>query len=154
MAHGKVIDYRSHPRLHEYLAEHYSSKPFNVIIDVAGADELLYDKSPAYLTPDGMFVAAGKMSVTHGGGGILSILYFLLSFNVRASWPVSLGGIPRRGIFHSGNVVQSSMQKLPALIEAGHIRGLVDSEWAMEDAIKVCYCPLSLADSNLTGLGI
>jgi hypothetical protein len=77
------------------------------------------------------------MDVTHGGGGLFNILSFLITVHLRMYWPTSLGGVPRKLVFHSGNVVQDSMKKLPELIETGKLRGLVDSEWAMEDAVKV-----------------
>ncbi len=77
------------------------------------------------------------MDVTHGGGGFLSILSFLVVSQLRMHWPRILGGTPRTLMFHSGQVTQVSMQKLPELIRTGQLRGLVDSEWAMEDAIKV-----------------
>jgi hypothetical protein len=136
-----VIDYKSHPQIHEYLAEHYSSKPFNVIIDIAGADDTLYFESPRYLASEGIFLAGGKMDVTHGGGGFLSVLSFLVVSHLRMHWPRILGGTPRTLVFHSGNVTQVSMQKLPELIRTGQLRGLIDSEWAMEDAIKVRLLP-------------
>lgn len=77
------------------------------------------------------------MNVTHGGGSLLSILSFLITLQLRMHWPTFLGGVPRKLLFHSGEVVQDSMKKLPGLIENGQLLGLVDSEWEMEDAIKV-----------------
>ncbi|KIW74038.1 hypothetical protein PV04_02106 [Phialophora macrospora] len=132
----EVIDYKSHPQIHEYLTERYSSKPLNVIIDIAGADDTLYLESPRYLAPDGIFLAGGKMDITHGGGGFLSILSFLVISHLRMYWLATLGGTPRTLMFHSGHITQASMRKLPELVQNGQLRGLVDSEWAMEDAIK------------------
>lgn len=133
----KVVDYRAHPVLHEYLRAKYSTNPFNSVIDIAGADELLYDKSPGYLKPDGVFILGGKMSVTHGGGGFLSILGFALNFTLKACWPLLLGGTPRKGLFHSANITPDSIRETAALAEAGHLTGIIDTEYAMEDALKV-----------------
>ena len=40
-------------------------------------------------------------------------------------------------MFYSANIDQESLQKVASLVEAGQLKGLVDSEWAMEDAVKV-----------------
>lgn len=133
----KVIDYKAHPVLHEYLITKYSTSPFDSIIDITGADELLYDKSPGYLKPDGTFLLGGKMSVTHGGGSLFEILGFVLNFQVKIRWPRFLGGTPRKGIFHSANIVPDSIIKTAAVAESGKLTGTVDTEFAMEDAIKV-----------------
>ncbi|KEF59922.1 uncharacterized protein A1O9_04770 [Exophiala aquamarina CBS 119918] len=135
---NEVIDYRAHPVLHEHLRTKYSTDPFNSIIDIAGNDELLYDKSPGYMKPDGVFILGGKMSVTHGGGsvGFLSILGFALNFTLKTCRPLLLGGTPRKGLFHSANITPDSIRKTAALVEAGHLTGTIDTEYAMEDALK------------------
>ncbi|KAJ9608034.1 zinc ion binding [Cladophialophora chaetospira] len=132
----EVVDYKSHSRLSDHLAELYSAKPFNVIMDCAGVDDSLYFESPRYLSPDGVFLAGGRMGVTHGGGGILDILSFLVVLQLRMHWPSVLGGTPRTLMFHSGEVIPESMQELPRLVEKGQLRGVIDGEWPMEDAIK------------------
>jgi hypothetical protein len=123
--------------LHEHLRTKYSTSPFNAIIDITGADELLYDKSPGYLKPDGVFLLGGKMSVTHGGLGLFGILGFILSFQIKIHWPRFLGGTQRKGVFHSANIVPESIIKTAALVEAGKLTGTVDTEYAMEELIKV-----------------
>ncbi len=134
----QVIDYKAHPVLSKYLASQYSTKPFNVIIDIAGTDERLYDKSPAYLTPDGFFMAAGKVGLIHGAGtGFGDLLSFLLAFYRKALLPRVLGGVPRKGMFHSANINQEGFLATARLVEAGHLTGVVDSEYPMEDAVKV-----------------
>lgn len=75
--------------------------------------------------------------MTHGGAGFLGILAFVLSFQLKVRWPLRLGGTPRKGLFYSANINQESLQRVADLVEAGQLKGLVDSEWAMEDAIKV-----------------
>ena len=149
-----MIDYKLHSRLHERLAERYSSKPFNLIIDVVGVEDTLYFESPRYLAQEGIFLLGGKMNLIHDGGGLLGILSFLVVLYLRMRWPVVLGGTPRTLLFHSGNITQDSMQHLPELIQNGHLRGVVDSEWAMEDVLKV-RAPFSAQGlHSLTHLGI
>jgi NADPH:quinone reductase-like Zn-dependent oxidoreductase len=134
---GQVIDYISHPRLNEYLAERHSVQPFDAIIDIAGANDSLYFDSPHYLKSGGIYLAAGKIGLTYGGGGIFNILSLLVSFLVRTYLPLFLGGVPRKLMFHSGNVTRDSMEPLPGLVENGNLRSLVDSEWPFEEAVKV-----------------
>lgn len=123
--------------LHEYLKIKYSTDPFDSIIDITGADGLLYDKSPDYLKPDGVFILGGKMSVTHSGGGFLKVVGFVLGFTLRSRWPRILGGTPRKGLFHSANITPDSIKETAALAEAGYLTGTIDTEYAMEDALKV-----------------
>lgn len=75
--------------------------------------------------------------MTHGGASLLSIVSFVLSFQLKANWPLILGGTPRKGLFYSANINQESLQKVADLVEAEKLKGSVDSEWAMEDAIMV-----------------
>ncbi|KIW14101.1 hypothetical protein PV08_06882 [Exophiala spinifera] len=136
----EVIDYTAHPRLGDCCAERFATLPFDAIIDNAGTDDSLWFKCARYLKPDGIFIPGGKMDVIHKSGGVLNsvsgILSFVLMSQLRKRWPVVLGGIPRRYVFHSGNIDPESLRKVPDLMETGMLRGLVDSEWAMGDAIK------------------
>jgi hypothetical protein len=137
----QVIDYKLHPNLPAYLAQQYSSKPFDAIIDNVGNDDTLYTRSPSYLHPNGAFLAGGKMSVIHGTGGFLNLFSALFGFALHKFWPVTLGGTPRKYVFHSGNIDAETMAKLPSLVESGDLTGLVDSVFEMDDAIKVSsYC--------------
>lgn len=127
--------------MNEYLTTKYSTTPFDSIIDIAGADDQLYDKSPAYLKPDGAYLIGGKMSVTHGGGGLLDIMSWALKFYTKTCWPRFLGGTPRKGFFHSANIIPKDIVKTAALVEAGQLTGTIDTEFAMEDALKVRLSP-------------
>jgi hypothetical protein len=133
----QVVDYKAHPQLSKYLSEQYSETPFDAIIDNAGVDDSLYLDCPQYLTADGTYLPGGKMDVTHGGGGVLNILAFVVTAQLRRVWPVFFGGVPRRYVFVSGNIDQDTMKHLPPLVEDRKLQGLVDSVWAMEDAIQV-----------------
>ncbi len=57
---SKIIDYTSH-FLPDFLREHYSSRPFDVILDTVGIDHALYSNSPAYLAPSGLFCTIGMV---------------------------------------------------------------------------------------------
>ena len=54
----QVIDYTS-TNLPDFLREHYSSRPFDLILDTVGNDHALYSNSPAYLAPSGLFCTIG-----------------------------------------------------------------------------------------------
>ena len=77
------------------------------------------------------------MGVTHGGGGIVPILRFALSTQLKSRWPLMLGGTPRHGLLHSGNIDQESLQKLADLVRTGQVKGMVDSVWEMDDVKEV-----------------
>ena len=94
---------------------------------------------------DGVFVYGGKISLTHGGASFLGILSTVLGFQLKAKWPLSLGGTPRKGVFYSAHINQESLQKVADLVDTGQLKGLVDSEWAMEDAVKVRWVSDAIA---------
>ena len=133
----QVIDYKKHPVLHEYLAEQYSSNPFDAIIDIVGEDPLLYEKSPAYLSPNGIFLFGGNMPLIHGGGGLLDVIRWQLGIMIAKRRPLILGGVPRKCMFHSGRIERAGLQKLVAFIEEGRMKPVVDSVYEMEEVLKV-----------------
>lgn len=59
-------------------------------------------------------------------------------------WPVLLGGVPRRGRFHSGKIDERTLKLVGQLVESGSLKGVTDSVWPMEDALKVCSLLRSL----------
>lgn len=141
----EVIDYTKYPKLHKYLAEKYSSEPFDAIIDIAGSDGLLYPRSPSYLRSDGVFAFAGTMKHTHANPGssifgALSWVYAtatqVLSWAASSKWPVILGGVPRRSFFHSGKPNPRNLELTRQLVENQILKGVVDSNWPMKDALK------------------
>lgn len=52
------MDYKKKP-LAEQLKERYGDEPFDFIFDTVGADASLFNNSPHYLKPDGVFYAIG-----------------------------------------------------------------------------------------------
>lgn len=149
-----MIDYRTHPHLDEYLAEHHASRPFDAIIDIAGADDMLYMRSSRYLKSDGLYLRGGSMNVTHAeGANLWKTLWFLASFHLKAHLPETLGGAPRRGLLHSANIDPETLQRVGQLVEDHQLTCHVDSEWSMEEVLQVSRSSLvpDEADSR-TGL--
>ncbi|CAF0796886.1 unnamed protein product [Adineta steineri] len=116
----EVIDYTSHV-LPDYLREHYSAYPFDVILDSVGSDHALYSNSPDYLTPSGSTVWLATKR----------ILQFLSAMVV----PVYLGGVPRRHIFEGVRPNHSRMVALAKLIEEGAMKAVIDSTYKFSDAL-------------------
>lgn len=160
---SQIIDYTKHPDFHEYLTTHYSSTPFDAIIDISGSDPVLYQHSPAYLKPTGPFAFAGNMSRTHANpnlgifgvlGWFVRLVSLVLMWNLYSIWPVMLGGVPRRSFFFSGQPNARNLSIVRQLVEDGILRGVVDSVWDMEDVLKVslllricsCYPTLSIIE--------
>ena len=120
----------------EYLADNYATEPFDIIIDIAGSDEYLCTKSSSYLKPDGTFVFGGKIKATHGSKSFFSIARFAFSAWWQGTMPVILGGSPRRCLFHSGNLTKKALESVADMVENQKLKGLVDSVWEMESAVK------------------
>lgn len=70
-------------------------------------------------------------------------------------WPRYLGGTPRWYKMVSGTPNQSSLSAVKKLSEDGTWSPVIDSEWEMEDALKVCQCfshPLPLISGVYLGI--
>ncbi|KAK5942963.1 zinc ion binding [Knufia obscura] len=141
----ETIDYTTTPNLHAHLTKHYSSTPFDFIMDITGTDRHLYPKSPAYLHQNGTFAFAGAMSATHADvpAGLFGFLVFLAGFlghlagwGFNMVWPVVLGSVPRKCFFHSGFPNGRDMELTRQLVAEGKVRGSVDSVWRMDDGVK------------------
>lgn len=117
-----------------------------MIMDITGTAPLLWPKCPDYLKLDGYFAFAGAMSATHTGvpPGVIGSLAFVariitqvLGWQMAAILPVALGGVPRKSFFHSGTPTARNLEIARQLVEEGKMRGVVDSVWGMDDAMKV-----------------
>ena len=62
---------------------------------------------------------------------------WLVWIAINRIWPVALGGVPRRGLFHSGKIDTRTMRIVEHLVQEGEVKGVVDSVWKMDDALKV-----------------
>lgn len=114
----------------------------NRIFDCVGSDEL-FQRSAKYLDKDGMFITIV------GGVGAGPIVRSRLL-------PVALGGVPRRykllALFPDGAIAK----EVAKWIENGEYSKFPrDSEYSMNDAIKVCLClqptPNSTDDRGIQG---
>lgn len=76
--------------------------------------------------------------------GLSSILGFMWAQLVNILWPQYLGGTPRWYKMVSGTPNQSSLSAVKKLAEDGTWSPVIDSEWEMEDALKVCSLSLIL----------
>lgn len=77
------------------------------------------------------------MSIVHGGGGLPSVLGWILSCRVASKRPVMLGGVPRQCLLHQGQINKQSLQKAAALLGEGKVKPVIDSVYEMEDVLKV-----------------
>jgi NADPH:quinone reductase-like Zn-dependent oxidoreductase len=120
-----VVDYKQHDPVHAHLISAYASRPFDVIFDTAGSDEI-WDHCASYLKKDGIFV-----SIVGGAyQGIVPVVRNQL-------WPTILGGVPRKfrliGLFPNGKMQQDAVD----LVNEGAIKEVpIDSEWAMEEVVQ------------------
>lgn len=124
---GQVIDYKAHEPLTTYLSETFSdsSKAFQCVFDCVGSDEL-FRKCAAYLDKNGVFITI----VGGVGAGPIARSKLL---------PVALGGVPRRykllALWPDGAIAK----EVAKWVEEKHFTQFpMDSEYSMEDAVKVC----------------
>lgn len=122
-----MIDYRVQAPLHDYLSKNYGSEPFDTILDTIGT-QLLFEKSPAFLKPNGKFINVGAMEGFGTG---------LWSMAKNTLWPRLLGGIPRSYTFQQTNPDQKTMHYLTRLVEEGKLIVIIDNVFEMEDALQV-----------------
>lgn len=153
----QVIDYKRHPVLHSHLADHYSSHPFDAIIDMVGEDNSILKNSSAYLKPDGIFVFGGNMPLIHGGGSILDMIRWFIDIKIAQTMPLFLGGMPRKCLMHTGKISRGALLKLVGSVEEGKMRPVVDSVIDMDQVLQVWVLEPSLsstsyADKLVTGL--
>lgn len=117
-----------------------------MIMDITGTDSLLWARCPIYLKKDGFFAMAGAISATHVNvaPGIIGSLAFMArdirqvaSWQMNMMWPVALGGVPRKSFFHSGTPTAKRLELVRQLVEDRKMKGVIDSVWEMDDALKV-----------------
>lgn len=122
-----MIDYKNVAPLTEHLTRVHGdgSKSFHAIVDCVGDDRLFRD-SAGYLVPSGILISIV------GAVGIIPIL--------RSKYlPAALGGVPRRykimALWPDGSYAREAAK----WIDSGDFKHfLTDSEYAMEDVLKVC----------------
>lgn len=124
----QVIPYDTHAPVVNYLAEKFKDEQLDLICDCAGSPEI-YINSPKYLREGGKF-----LSIV--GGQSQGIVPWVM-YRMR---PVILGGTPREyqllALWPSGLFARQAVE----WVNEGAIKEvLIDSEYSMEDAVKVCH---------------
>lgn len=125
----QVIDYTRFASLPEHLAERFGSNPFDAILDTVGS-QALYQASPGFLKSKGSFVNVGTIETP---GQVTSLLRWAKNSNL----PTILGGVPRKYIMFSASLSGENAEVLARLADEGKLRVIIDSVFALEDALKV-----------------
>lgn len=113
--------------LPDHLARRYSGRPFDLILDTVGT-QALYERSPSYLKPNGVYVNVGTLD---------GFIWTLWCWAKNALWPTILGGTPRRYVMFSTAPNGRSAEKLAEMVETGKIRVVVDSVFGMDRVLEV-----------------
>jgi NADPH:quinone reductase-like Zn-dependent oxidoreductase len=134
------VDYTAHQQLHEYLGKEYAEKPFDVILDCIGV-KALYDHCPKYLKPKGKYLSVGA-------GTFFQSLWMMF---VAAWWPTWLGGVPRQYKSIMAVATGEQQQEVIRWFNEGIVKRIpIDSEYSMEDALKVRFSCMQF-NHRLTG---
>jgi hypothetical protein len=89
----------------------------------------LYEHSPAYLNPSGVYVNVGHIGVST----VLTVWRWLKN----SIYPRLLGGVPRKFIMFSAIPTKERGEKIATLAAENGIDILVDSTFKLEDALLV-----------------
>lgn len=136
----EVVPYNGSVPAEQYLAKaHGDSKKFDSIVDTVGVQSL-YTHCPAYLKRGKTFLNAGMLPYT--GSGIWGAMSLTKDLLVNYFWPRFIGGTDRKYELLKTDLVPGLLEKVRAAVASGAVKGVVDSVWDMEDALKVCsVCP-------------
>jgi NADPH:quinone reductase-like Zn-dependent oxidoreductase len=124
----QAIDYRANHPLAGYLSEQYGQQQFDVILDTVGSQDL-YEHSPAYLSPSGVYVNVGNIGIST----VLTLWRWLKN----SIQPRMLGGVPRKFIQFSAIPTKERGEKIASLAAEKRLDILVDSTFKLEDALLV-----------------
>jgi NADPH:quinone reductase-like Zn-dependent oxidoreductase len=131
----EVVPYNGSVPAEQYLAEAYGGdKKFDSIIDTVGVQSL-YTHCPAYLKEGRSLLNAGVLPYT--GSGIWGSMSLTKDLLVNYFWPRFLGGTDRKYELLKTDLVPGLLEKVRVVVASGAVKGVVDSVWEMEDALKV-----------------
>lgn len=131
----EVVPYNGPVPAEQYLAEAYGGdKKFDSIIDTVGVQSL-YAHCPAYLKKGRSLLNAGVLPYT--GSGIWGPVSLAKDLLVNYFWPSFLGGTDRKYELLRTDLVPGLLEKVRGVVASGAVKGVVDSVWEMEDALKV-----------------
>jgi len=121
------------------MAGTYEKEPFDIIFDTVG-NQALFSHSPAYLKPKGQFLSIA-------GGRSQGVVPFVRNKMI----PSILGGTPRTFKILGLNPSGEFAKEVAKWVEKGDIKQvLIDSEYSMDDAIKVREKPSFPLVSSIT----
>lgn len=128
----EFIDYRKKP-VHEQLAEHPSTRKFQMIVDAVGqTDPALYTHSKAYLAPGGVYVTTGY----HPRGMNMQEITLTVKHAAATIWPRLLGGTPRKHMVMALKNREEDLMDMGEMLAASTLKPVVDSVFAFEDVLK------------------
>lgn len=132
----EVVPYNGSVPAEQYLAQAYGgNKKFDSIIDTVGVQSL-YVHCPAYLKEGKSLLNAGVLPYT--GSGMWGAMALVKDLLRNYCWPSFLGGTERKYELLRTNLVPGLLEKVRMNVAVGAAKGVVDSVWEMEDALKVC----------------
>ena len=124
----EMVDYRANDPVHSYFEKHNSEQPFDHVLDTVGGQQL-YEASPKFLKPTGVFVCIGAYGTQweQWKGRVMN--------NYLPTW---LGGTPRKwtrlGLLPTGEL----QRRVCKWAEDGVIKEVpIDLEVAFEDVRQV-----------------
>ena len=131
----EVVPYNGQVTAEQYLARAYGgSKKFDAIIDTVGVQSL-YTHCSAYLKEGKSLLNAGVLPYT--GSGIWGVMSLTKDMLANYFWPRFLGGTDRKYELLRTDLVPGLLEKVRVVVASGAVKGVVDSAWEMEDALKV-----------------
>ncbi|EEQ88330.1 zinc alcohol dehydrogenase [Blastomyces dermatitidis ER-3] len=133
----EIIDYTKHDSLHKYLATHYSTSHFDVILDTIGIQSL-YDHSSAYLSRPTRDRPQRYLNIglLYPPTTFINICRAILWFLRIMVLPSFLGGGPGGFSFVTTGPSKMRIEKVRRMVEEGKLRAIVDSVWEMDDVMK------------------
>lgn len=99
------------------------------MLDTVGS-QALYTASPRFLGPGGPFVNVGTIDAKSQSSSIWR-------WAKNAKLPATLGGVPRKYIMFSAPLNGKNAESLARFVDEGKLRVVVDSTFALDDALKV-----------------
>lgn len=117
----------------EYLTERHSEKPFDVVIDAFGVQEL-YSNCASFLKVDGLFVTVGIAFSDYNYASLFVAVKHMLRNVIFSAWR---GRDRRRYVQVFCENGLEELQRLKAMCEDLDIRVPIDSSWDLEDVMKV-----------------
>ncbi|OJD13470.1 hypothetical protein AJ78_06081 [Emergomyces pasteurianus Ep9510] len=137
MGADETIDYTKHDPLHLYLANRYSTSPFDLILDTIGILPL-YDQSASYLTRPTRDRAHTYLNIgmLYPPKTFTGVCHMAFSLTRVMFFPSFLGGGPGGYSLVRTGSSKTRIEKVRRLVEEGKLGVVIDSVWEMGDVLK------------------